>query len=834
MIVLVGEEGASSSNPSDGTVRVQDEKVELVNGGAPTTIRLTSQGRPSLALTPEEEPLDCGKIERKYGLLLPPNQSSPKILSIFPREDQVSATISKAAEKLDFEVIPCSTFEKATEECLSKTYDLVIIDARTTRHNDVETMCRSVRNAKGNQHTVLVAVVRRSTLEKDEVAVAQLLEAGLNRCIIETTNLTLWTNELLQLKVSEVRPYAQFTTSQALYAALYKSRDVVYITDNVSRIQYMNRSGEKVTMYRQDELIGKSFEFLINTESLANFQQMHNNLSKNREWEGSLVIKRKNLDSITLYTKTTAICCTGRTPTHYVIIQDAGNLPTEWPVLNTPVVIPGTERPRGSVNSIRRGSFDVRSVGSDGIRRSSIAKLNALPLEAPITKAITILTNLQEQIQSPYVQMIDKVIDLIKTNELYSPQMKDDHRLRNDDPVTSDLIGALLSQGPSQILSSRRSSNDSTAHRPSNRQNTTRHRAPAAIRELLETSLLWEFDIFRLEELTFKRPLVHLGMNLMCHFDIPGTLNCDEKTLQNWLHVIESNYRSSNSYHNSTHAADVLQATAGYLEKERLKSILDPLDEATTLIAAAAHDVDHPGKSSAFLCNSDNPLAILYNDLTVLENHHAAFTFKLTLGDERVNIFKNLDKDQYKVVRHNVIDMILATEMTKHFEHLAKFVNVFCSRSVQRDDFYITANESENEMSPINLPENITLVKRMLIKCADVSNPTRPMRICVEWARRIAEEYFTQTDEEKQANLPVVMPMFDRQTCSIPKSQIGFVDYIINDMMEAWDAFIDMPEIITYMRQNYVYWKEYDEQGLTTLGDIKKLQQTPQMSPIAR
>lgn len=341
------------------------------------------------------------------------------------------------------------------------------------------------------------------------------------------------------------------------------------------------------------------------------------------------------------------------------------------------------DRPRGSVNSIRRGSFDIRSIGSDGIRRCSLAKLNALPLEAPITKAITILTNLQEQIQNP---MLDKVIELIKTNELYLPQMKDEHRFRTDDPVTTDLIGALLSQGPSQVLSSRRSSNDST-HRTSATRPTTRHRAPTAIRELLESSLHWEFDIFRLEELTFKRPLVHLGMNLMCHFDIPGTFNIDEKTLQNWLTVIESNYRAANTYHNSTHAADVLQATAGYLEKERLKSILDPLDEATTLIAAAAHDIDHPGKSSAFLCNSDNPLAILYNDLTVLENHHAAFTFKLTLGDERVNIFKNLDRDQYKIVRHNVVDMILATEMTKHFEHLAKFVNVFCTRGNSREEF---------------------------------------------------------------------------------------------------------------------------------------------------
>jgi len=44
----------------------------------------------------------------------------------------------------------------------------------------------------------------------------------------------------------------------------------------------------------------------------------------------------------------------------------------------------------------------------------------------------------------------------------------------------------------------------------------------------------------------------------------------------------------------------------------------------------------------------------------------------------------------------------------------------------------------------LTAPENIALVKRMLIKCADVSNPTRPVRMCVEWAVRIAEEYFNQ------------------------------------------------------------------------------------------
>lgn len=153
----------------------------------------------------------------------------------------------------------------------------------------------------------------------------------------------------------------------------------------------------------------------------------------------------------------------------------------------------------------------------------------------------------------------------------------------------------------------------------------------------MDSSLTWDFDIFRLEDLSRKRPLQYLGMTLFNHFDVASTLNCDEKTLFNWLTVIEANYRGENSYHNSTHAADVMQATGNFLEKERMKSIMEQLDEATSLISAAAHDIDHPGKSSAFLSNSDNSLAILYNDVSVLESHHAALTFKLTLGKFFIN-----------------------------------------------------------------------------------------------------------------------------------------------------------------------------------------------------
>lgn len=109
------------------------------------------------------------------------------------------------------------------------------------------------------------------------------------------------------------------------------------------------------------------------------------------------------------------------------------------------------------------------------------------------------------------------------------------------------------------------------------------------------------FNAFTAFAVSF-RPLVWLGMTIMTRFEVPRTLNCDEATLQNWLTVIEANYHSTNTYHNSTHAADVLQSTAYFLQRNRIKALLDPLDLTACLIAAAIHDVDHPGKTRYLIC----------------------------------------------------------------------------------------------------------------------------------------------------------------------------------------------------------------------------------------
>lgn len=58
--------------------------------------------------------------------------------------------------------------------------------------------------------------------------------------------------------------------------------------------------------------------------------------------------------------------------------------------------------------------------------------------------------------------------------------------------------------------------------------------------------------------------------------------------------------------------------------------------------------------------------------------------------------------------------------------------------------FQKTEDDQEAIHTILRTPENRTLIKRMLIKCADVSNPCRPLEQCIEWAARISEEYFSQ------------------------------------------------------------------------------------------
>ena len=49
-----------------------------------------------------------------------------------------------------------------------------------------------------------------------------------------------------------------------------------------------------------------------------------------------------------------------------------------------------------------------------------------------------------------------------------------------------------------------------------------------------------------------------------------------------------------------------------------LQDKLEPIELAALLITAVIHDLDHPGRTNPFLCNTQHEIAVLYNDKYVI------------------------------------------------------------------------------------------------------------------------------------------------------------------------------------------------------------------------
>lgn len=760
------------------------------------------------------------------------------------REDSQLVAIREAAKRISLPVTQVNTTEEANSAYRRNGHHLIILDTRTSHNYDPDLITKTIRQCTGGEYAVIVGIVRRNLLEKEELSVTPHLNAGMDRIVGESMSRAFWTNELLQLVRGPVNTAFRLRATQSLFSALDNCRDIVQITDSSHKVTWVNHTAEKILGYSRDEILGRDIRELQTTgtgENIASITENQNPAERNcdpwflnklhdgKVWEGPINCKRKTGDYVPLASRVAPVSFSHNRSTDQIIyVKDPPPLLRDK-IMSDSAALENFSR----LNSFRKTSFDVTSIISEAnsanyLRRPSSHKQYSMSIEAPITKVINIILAAQENQPSYIAQALDKVVDILKTSgspDLFSPELEYERKKHGRDPDPGlDLLGALLANSGARggTMLPRRPSSDkgvpagvlaTTTPCPSL---PTIEAAPAQIRQLLSECNTWTFNIIQLERLTEKRPLVWLGMTTLLRFEVTKTLGIEESTLQNWLTLIEANYHSANSYHNSSHAADVMQATAYFLEKESVKSLLDNVDEAICLIGAIIHDVDHPGRNSAYLCNSGSDLAILYNDTTVLENHHCALGFKLTQSDDRVNIFKNLDADTYKVFRQGLIDVVLATDMSKHFVHVTKFCSHFCK------------GQDEDRASEISSDgiEAQTIMKRMLIKCADVSNPARPLDYCREWAERIAEEYFAQTDDEKEKGLPVVMPQFDRATCSIPKSQIGFYDFFIHDMFEAWNGFADCQELSANIAANYQFWKqklEEEENSGVTPGGMSTL-----------
>lgn len=175
-----------------------------------------------------------------------------------------------------------------------------------------------------------------------------------------------------------------------------------------------------------------------------------------------------------------------------------------------------------------------------------------------------------------------------------------------------------------------------------------------------------------------------------------------------------------------------------------------------TIVAALIHDFEHTGTTNNFHIQTGSEFALLYNDKAVLENHHICASFRIMRSEES-NILNHLSREEYREFRALVIEMVLATDMSFHFQQLKNMKNL------------------------LGMPENIDKQKALslVLHCADISHPAKDWSLHHRWTNQLLEEFFKQGDREQELGLPI-SPLCDREKTLVAESQIGFIDFIVD------------------------------------------------------
>ncbi|XP_072000884.1 cGMP-inhibited 3',5'-cyclic phosphodiesterase 3A-like [Engystomops pustulosus] len=209
-----------------------------------------------------------------------------------------------------------------------------------------------------------------------------------------------------------------------------------------------------------------------------------------------------------------------------------------------------------------------------------------------------------------------------------------------------------------------------------------------------------------------------------------------------------------------------------------LSGNIPSLELMALYVAAAMHDYDHPGRTNAFLVATNAPQAVLYNDRSVLENHHAAAAWNLFLSRPEYNFLVNLDHMEFKRFRFLVIEAILATDLKKHFDFLAEF-----NAKVNEDVGPGIDWSNENDR---------LLVCQMCIKLADINGPAKSEELHLQWTQGIVNEFYEQGDEEVSLGLPI-SPFMDRSAPQLAKLQESFITHIVGPLCNSYDSAGLMP-----------------------------------------
>jgi len=105
------------------------------------------------------------------------------------------------------------------------------------------------------------------------------------------------------------------------------------------------------------------------------------------------------------------------------------------------------------------------------------------------------------------------------------------------------------------------------------------------------------------------------------------------------------------------------------------------------------------------------------------------------------------------------------------------------------------------------------LLLKIALKCADIGHTSKSKELHLEWTQRVSEEFFKQGDEEAKHGL-TVSPFMNRKDASIPKSQCGFIGFLVQPLFVSFaEQFPEIQAQVEQVDANLNYWKQKELEG---------------------
>lgn len=247
------------------------------------------------------------------------------------------------------------------------------------------------------------------------------------------------------------------------------------------------------------------------------------------------------------------------------------------------------------------------------------------------------------------------------------------------------------------------------------------------------------------------------------------------------------------------------------------------------------HDIGHPGLTNNYQVNAKTNMALTYNDISCLENFHACKLFTVAKMPEN-NIFEKITNDDYKLIRKRIIPMILATDMFNHKKVMDciyntikdindadgssfiynkdKIISEKDSQELnQKIDSFFKKFDEKDEKSAKSKHDNQQAFLDYFIHAADLAHNTKSFKLSIKWVELLSEEFWKEGDIEKQMGLPV-NDLCDRQRTDVPKSQVGFIKFmIVPTFIDMVNVFHSLMYMIDNAESNKDIWANIQQQN---------------------